>query len=166
MFVLGHVGIGSRLLFGLRRRLPRWPLYLGCVLPDLIDKPIYYLGGRSMLISGTRTVGHTGIFFLVLLIAAFIVRRAWLWAIVAGVATHLFLDVAGELVIGTDPDASIWIALFFPAYGVRFPVAHFHSLLEHLEISAQNAYVVGGEIVGGLILLRSWLRRRRELQSS
>jgi len=26
----------------LRRRLPSWPLYFGCLLPDLIDKPLYY----------------------------------------------------------------------------------------------------------------------------
>ena len=43
MFVLGHVGIGTRVLGGLRQRLPaRW-LILGCLLPDLIDKPLFYL---------------------------------------------------------------------------------------------------------------------------
>ena len=160
MFVLGHLGIGSRLLFGLRRRLPPWPLYLGCLLPDLIDKPLFYgLRGVWPLITGTRSFGHAGLFLLALLLGAALLRRPWAWATAAGVATHFALDIAGELVTGADPDSSIWLAVFFPAYGVRFPLAHFTSLLEHLRVSAQSGYVVAGEILGGLILLNA--RRQR-----
>ncbi len=160
MFVLGHLGIGSRLLFKLRRKLPPKWLYLGCLLPDLIDKPLYYgLHGVWPLITGTRSFGHAGLFLLTLLLAAAIARRPWAWAIAAGVATHFALDIAGELVTGAEPDSSIWLAVFFPALGVRFPVAHFTSLLEHLGVSVQSGYVVAGEILGGLILLRA--RRQR-----
>ena len=165
MFVLGHLGIGSRLLFGLRRRLPAWPLYLGCLLPDLIDKPLYYgllaLHRLPPLISGTRTFGHTGIFLLLVALAAALGRRAWLRAIAAGVATHFALDIAGELVTGADPESSIWLAIFFPAEGLRFPLAHFTSLAEHLALSAQSAYVVVGEVIGGAILLHAVWRRRQ-----
>ena len=77
MFVLGHLGIGSRLLFSLRTRLPAGWLYLGCLLPDLIDKPLFYVPLLVMhqqlpLITGTRTFGHTGLFLLawLLLLAA------------------------------------------------------------------------------------------------
>ena len=162
MFVLGHVGIGTRMLGPLRKRLPFWPLVVGCLLPDLIDKPLYY---ALPLFPGTRSIGHTGIFFLALLLAAAIARRPWLWAVFAGVATHLALDIAGEIVTGGDPSSSIWLALFWPAFGARWPVAHFNSLLEHLAVTAQNAYNLVGEIVGGAILLHAWWRRRRERQS-
>lgn len=169
MFVLGHLGVGSRLLFGLRRRLPAWPLYLGCLLPDLIDKPLYYallaLHRLPPLISGTRSFGHTGIFLLLVLLAAAVLKRPGVSALAAGVSTHFALDIAGELVTGADPESSIWIAFFFPAYGARFPLAHFTSLAEHIALSAQSGYVVAGEIIGGAILLHAVWRRRSQPES-
>lgn len=164
MLVLGHVGIGTRLLLGLRRKLPWWPLVAGCLLPDLIDKPLFY-GLRALhrlppLISGTRTFGHTGLLFLLVLLCAALVRRPWLWALAAGMATHLCLDILGELIIGAEPDTSIGYAILFPLRGVRFPVAHFDTVVQQLKLNAENLYVVVGEIAGGAILLRAYLRRR------
>lgn len=166
MFVLGHLGIGSRMLGPLRRRLP-WPwLFFGCVLPDLIDKPLFYAllwsrGHPDAFISGTRTFGHTGLFLLLLTALAALFRSRALWAVAAGVLTHLLLDGLGELFITPPDDAHFLIALSFPWYGVRFPVAHFDSLYEHLRIGAQSAYNIVGEVLGGAILLRVWLLRRR-----
>jgi hypothetical protein len=170
LFVLGHLGIGSRMLLRLRRRLPVAPLFLGCLLPDLIDKPLFYglvllRGAPGGLITGTRSFGHTGLFFLSILLAAAVARRPAMWALVAGMATHLALDIGGELAAGADPASSIWLAIFFPALGWRFPLAHFGSLLEHLIVSAQSAYVILGELVGGAILIAAWLRRRRTQSS-
>jgi hypothetical protein len=160
-----------------RERLPALPLFFGCVLPDLIDKPLFYgllavRGHVEGLITGTRTFGHTGLFLLALSAAAALVRprgaekksffSAPLAAVAVGVATHLLLDIGGELFGGAQPDTSIWPAIFFPALGVRFPVAHFGSLLEHLQITAQSAYVLAGEAIGGAILLRAWLLRKRQ----
>jgi hypothetical protein len=170
LFVFGHVGIGTRLLGKWRHRLPaRW-LILGCLLPDLIDKPLFYgllwlRGHPDPLISGSRSVGHTGLFLVSLLAFALLSRRAAAWAVVAGVATHLALDIAGELVVGSRPEASIWLAILFPLMGFRFPQAQFHDLLEHLRLSAENAYVVAGEMVGGAILLVSWWKRRKRQSS-
>jgi hypothetical protein len=170
LFVLGHVGIGPRLLFGLQRRLPaRW-LIAGCLLPDLIDKPLFYAllwtrGTPHPLITGSRSIGHSGLFLIVLALAALISRRAEAWALAAGVVTHLLLDVGGELLTGARSDSSIWIAILFPALGWRFPVAHFDTLLEHLRLSAESLYVLAGEIVGGALLLRA-SRARRKTQSS
>src|SRR3954470_19039355 len=101
MFVLGHVGIGPRLLFGLRQRLPAGWLALGCVLPDLIDKPLFYgllwtEGHADALIAGSRSIGHSGVFFLLLLAVALLARSRLLQALCAGVATHLALDIVGE----------------------------------------------------------------------
>jgi hypothetical protein len=166
VFVLGHVGIGTRMLLGLRQRLPaRW-LIAGCLLPDLIDKPLFYVllwtrGTADPLISGSRSVGHSGLFFLAVLAVALIWRRPAAWALAAGVATHLLLDIGGELITGSRPEASIWIAILFPALGWRFPIAHFTTLSEHLRLTAENLYVVAGEIAGGAILLRSVLARRK-----
>ena len=147
------------MLFGLRRRLPPWPLYLGCLLPDLIDKPLFYLFGPTALISGTRTFGHTGLFLLAWLLAAALLRRPWAWAVFAGICTHFALDIAGELLTGAEPGSSIWLAIFFPAQGPHFPVAHFTTLIEHLELSAQDWYVIAGEVGGAAILLHARFRR-------
>ncbi len=165
MFLLGHVGIGTRMLGPLRRRLPARPLILGCLLPDLIDKPLYYLLPGNPLILGSRTFGHTGLFLLALLVLALLVRGPWTWALFAGVATHLLLDIGGELFTGADLESSIWRAVFWPALGA-FPVAHFETLLEHLRLSAHSAWVWAGEIIGGAILFVAWLSRRRARQSS
>src|SRR5437868_4741138 len=149
----------------LRQRLPLRALILGCLLPDLIDKPLYYGLGPGPLLTGSRTFGHTGLFLLALLVAAVIVRRSVLWALFAGVATHLFLDVAGELVTGADPETSIRLAICWPAFGGRFPLAHFETLVEHLRLTAQSAWVWTGEIAGAAILLDAWWRRHRADQS-
>jgi hypothetical protein len=164
VFVLGHVGIGSRMLGPLRRLLPAGWIVFGCLLPDLIDKPLFYgllwaRGHADALFTGTRTIGHTGLFLLALVAAAAATRSRAVWAVAAGVATHLLLDMGGELIAGADAESSIWLAIFFPRFGRRFPEAHFDSLYQHLKISAQSAYVIAGEILGGGILLRAWLRR-------
>src|SRR6267378_2874980 len=73
MFPLGHVGIGTHLIpRRLREGLPwRW-LALGCLLPDLIDKPIWIgaqaLGVESRLFDTARMIGHTA--FLLAAVAA------------------------------------------------------------------------------------------------
>ena len=170
MFVLGHVGVGTRLLGALRHRLPaRW-LIVGCLLPDLIDKPLYYglLWGRGYVdpvIVGSRSIGHTGIFLVALLAGALLSRNAAAWALFAGVLTHLLLDIGGEIATGADPERSIWLAVLFPLLGWRFPKARFSGILEHLRISAENAYVVAGEVVGGAILLSAWWKRRKAQSS-
>jgi hypothetical protein len=172
LFVLGHLAIGSRMLGGLRARLPARALYLGCFLPDMIDKPLFYgvllaRGRAGELISGTRTFGHTGLFLLAVCAAAALWRSRALWAIAAGIATHLFLDNLGDYIgFGPPPlERSSLLALLFPALGVRFPVVRFDSLVDHLLANAHSAYVIAGELIGGAILLRAW-RLRRRVQSS
>jgi hypothetical protein len=164
VFLFGHAGLGPRLVWPWRARLPLLWLTFGCLLPDLIDKPLFYFllwtrGRPSELFSGSRTIGHTGLFLFSWFALALLSKRPAIWAIAAGIATHLLLDIGGELLTGADAETSIWLAIFYPLYG-RFPVAHFGSLLEHLRLSAKSAYVIAGEIVGGGILLRDYLRRR------
>jgi hypothetical protein len=176
MFVLGHTVVGPSLVRLVKPRLPLKWLVLGGALPDLVDKPLYYAlvvatgrrGAELGLISGTRTFGHTGI-ALLLLTAIALVRRSAAWAAVAfGVASHLLLDNIGDLVMrvvaGPPPDdgPSAIHALLFPLLGVKFPVSPFQSLGEHL-LSASRAYVLFGEILGAVLLVR-WLYRRRYLK--
>ena len=144
---------------------------LGCLLPDILDKPLFYgllwsRGHPDSLIAGSRSIGHSGLFLAGLLVLALVSRCAGAWAIFAGVATHLLLDLGGELITGASPDSSIWLAILFPLLGWRFPKAQFQSLLEHLRLSAENLYLLAGEILGGAILLSAWWKRRRTPQSS
>src|SRR4051812_43796707 len=67
MFALGHVGIGRRLVPRYRAftARERWIFALGALLPDLIDKPLYYIpswitgkrGAELGLIAGTHSFG-------------------------------------------------------------------------------------------------------------
>jgi hypothetical protein len=150
------------MLLGWRRLLPERWLYLGCLLPDLIDKPLYYLLGPTSLLSGTRTFGHTGLFLLAWILLALFLRRPWCTALAAGIATHFVLDIAGELFTGVDPESSIWLAIFYPAWG-RFPQARFANLWEHLFMTSQRLFVVAGEVIGGALLVYSRLKRKTAL---
>src|SRR5216683_3336115 len=106
MFPLGHVGIGLRLIPARLRSRMRWGwLALGCVLPDLIDKPLW-LAARGIagdplqlgLASGTRLFGHTLLLVAALAIAGRSLRSVTLQALSLGALTHLLLDLAGDLV--------------------------------------------------------------------
>lgn len=170
MFVLGHLGIGPRLLGPLRARLPAVWLALGCLAPDLLDKPLFYglllwNGAITAPIRGTRSFGHSLAVMLLLALAALWARRRWLSAVAAGVATHLALDLAGELFAGANPESSIWLALLWPLYGWSFPLARWTTPREHFQIAFESAWVVGGEVVGAALLAFGWISARRRQAS-
>jgi len=175
MFILGHVGIGSRLgtLLPSVRAAPRrgW-LILGTLLPDLIDKPLYYglplLTGSDEgggLISCTRTVGHSALFAALLWLAVRALgRRAEALALLVGMATHWLLDLGGDVsgylthALGVTSKPAGWSslkALLFPLVGGHFAVMPFHSAREHL-VSLAQVYTLLGEAVGAVLLLTAW----------
>jgi len=88
VFPLGHVGIGTHLIpRRVRERLPwRW-LALGCLLPDVIDKPIWivtqWLGVESRLFDTARMVGHTAFLLAAVAMAARVLRSPRLVALPA-----------------------------------------------------------------------------------
>src|SRR5687767_3274929 len=98
MFVFGHLGIGKTIADPTLRRysLPLAPLFIGSLLPDLIDKPLYYglvaltgkRGAELELIHGTRTFGHTALLLLLILMW----KRPVVRALALGVLTHIALD--------------------------------------------------------------------------
>jgi hypothetical protein len=175
MFILGHVGIGSRLGAlvpgaGAAKVAP-WLLF-GTLLPDLIDKPLYYglafasdaRGADLGLISCTRTIGHSALFavFLWLVLAATGRRRAGL-ALFVGMATHWLLDFGGDAAGFLFFRAGLawrplgWSslrALVFPLAGRHFAVMPFHTMKDHIRGLGQ-IYTITGELVGGALLLMS-----------
>jgi LexA-binding, inner membrane-associated putative hydrolase len=145
----------------------RW-LVLGGLLPDLIDKPLYYSlviathkrGEALGLISGTRTFGHTGL-FLLLFVGLWAWRRSPALAAIAwGIASHLLLDNIGDL-FGEHIGPTAFDALMFPLFGPHFPIAFFKNLREHLS-SVRNYYVAAGEIAGFIILVWTALKPRKD----
>lgn len=168
MFVLGHLGIGSFLAARrVRTEQLAWLLF-GMLLPDAIDKPLYYAlvlatgqrGADLGLISGTRTFGHTVLFAVLLWVA--LPRRIGT-PLFIGIGTHLVLDqlgdVAGALIpaLGTHGRPGTINAILFPLLGPHFPVSPYRSALEHAE-SLANGYLVAGEIVGAVLLVWQWQR--------
>jgi hypothetical protein len=168
VFPIGHTVLGKNLARALRPRLALAPLLVGTLLPDLIDKPLYYglvaatgrRGAELGLVSGTRTFGHTGI-LLLLLVALAVVRRSRTWEALAwGVATHDLFDL-GDL-LNPGPGPSGLSALLFPLLGLHFPVARSHSFGEHL-LRIRELWPFVGEAAGLAVLGRElllWRRRR------
>ena len=158
MYPLGHVGLGVHLIPArVRRTLPlRW-LALGCLLPDLIDKPAWLLlraahaGG-----GGTRLFGHTLLFCTALGLLARVTGRPWLRALCAGALTHVLLDVAGEVLSGMPALWTGW--LFWPLSGARFPV---EANLLAGPLAERSIYLLA-EAAGALLLARDGWRWRRE----
>jgi hypothetical protein len=166
MFVLGHLGIGSWIAARRVRAQQLGWLLFGTLLPDLIDKPLYYglslatgRHGRELgLISGTRTFGHT----LLLVAALWILlpRRAGT-PLALGMITHLGLDELGDLLglvfpaLRTHSSPGTLNAILFPFLGLQFPSSPYRTALEHLS-SLKNLYVVFGEIAGAALLAWQW----------
>lgn len=144
MFIFGHLGLGAQLVRLIRKNLPWLWLYFGCALPDLIDKPTYYvlslLTGRSGaelgLICGSRTLAHTALFALILLVLAFWRKSTFWMAVTLGDMSHLLLDVVSDhLRAGghVSDESRFERALWWPFHGWQFPVYPFSGLGDHLH---------------------------------
>lgn len=154
MFALGHLGIGKKLAARPFRRfsvVEKRAFFVGALLPDLIDKPLYYIpawltgrhGASAGILSGTHLFAHTGLFLLVLTVAWLITRSRPLEALVLGVATHFVLDFVG---LSMNLATLLW-----PLLGWRFPTYPFRSLGEHLG-TIFNPITFIGEVLGAAIL--------------
>jgi hypothetical protein len=164
MFALGHLGIGKRLAARPYRRFSRLDkrvFFVGALLPDLVDKPLYYVpawltgrrGAEAGILSGTHLFAHTGLFLLVLTTAALITRSRPLRALAIGVTTHLILDVVGL--------SLSWKTLLWPLFGWHFPAYPFASLSEHLGTILHPITLIG-ELLGAAILWADYRRKRRQ----
>ncbi len=162
MFFFGHLGLGQAIAARPYRGFSvaeRRAFFVGALLPDLIDKPLFYIpfwlsgrrGADAGILSGTHLFAHTAVFLLVLALAARIRRSARLRALAIGVATHFVLDGVGlSMNLGT---------LLWPLFGWRFPVYPFRNLGQHLW-TVMNPITLAGELLGAAVLLWSWRRTR------
>jgi hypothetical protein len=162
MLVFGHLGFGHQLVAPWHRRLPAWPLAIGMLLPDLIDKPLYY-AGISDFITSTRTFGHTGLLCLAMFGLSYLLRKRILTALALGMATHLLLDFVMDRLSGNGPSSTL-IAVAWPLRGWQFAV-YDHMTFEAFVGSLLNPLVIVTEILGmGLLAWALW-RVRRPLTS-
>jgi hypothetical protein len=157
VLLFGHIGCGHGLVTPWRRTLPFWGVTLGALLPDLIDKALYY-GAHGHLVTTTRTFGHTGI---ALAIAwALAPRGGAMIGLAAGATTHVVLDLGMDLLApASRATSSAWIALTWPLHGFAFPAEPYTNLSSHLGLLLGDPRVVVSEIVG--VALTVWALRRR-----
>lgn len=162
MFILGHLVIGSRFanpftfkkttnpIFEPNQKRLRNALLIGLLLPDLIDKPLYYgfLKDHSIgMVVSTRTFGHTLLLCLTVALSAKIFRSRVLTFLAWGCGIHLFLDHGWDF-LGTVFDSlgffgdtphwedfaffsDRWAGLLWPLLGFRFPHPAFDNIYEH-----------------------------------
>jgi hypothetical protein len=163
VFALGHLGLGKKIALRAYRRFSRGEkgaFCVGALLPDLFDKPLFYIpfwltgrrGAEAGILSGTHLFAHTGLFLLALLLAALVTRSGPVRAIAIGVATHLALDcVALSMGLGT---------LLWPLFGWHFPTFPFRGLGQHLA-TILSPITLAGELLGAAILWWDWRKARQ-----
>jgi hypothetical protein len=162
MFALGHLGLGKKLAAWPYRRfspVERRAFFLGALLPDVIDKPLFYIplwltgrrGAAAGLLSGTHLFAHTCLFLIALGLAALLTRSLPLRAVAIGVATHFVLDCVG-LSMGRG-------TLLWPLFGWHFPTYPFSNLGQHLA-TVLNPVTLAGELLGAAILLWDYRKAR------
>lgn len=155
MFVLGHIGIGRALSGPKARALPVAVFCLGAMLPDVIDKPLYY-AHLSEFVSCTRTFGHTGLFAVAVAAVAFVTRSRSGIALAIGTATHPALDAFLDFF--SPGPSSTWIAFSWPFLHQRFSSYLFETPLDQLMALAR-VQVIACELIGGWLLWREYRRR-------
>jgi hypothetical protein len=160
MFVFGHIGIGRKLASPWSRDLPHVPLIAGMLLPDLIDKPLYYARLWDY-VSCTRTFGHTGLLLLLLLLCGYLLRSRALLALGLGDATHLLLDWVIDG-FGHAYGSSTWMAFTWPILYGEFAY-YFSSLPTHAG-SFLIRPVVATEVIG--LALIAWDFARQKLSGA
>jgi len=139
-------GLKSTVISGwinLAKRIDIRILFIGSLLPDIIDKPI----GITLLSNG-RVFSHTLLFLLILLFGGlflyFIKKRNWLLLISYGVFTHLLFDAMWQ-----TPKT-----LFWPLFGLTFDrMDTSYWIPDMLRALIANPVVIVPELVGLIIIL-------------
>ena len=167
MYPLGHLGIGTWILPARIRQALSWPWFaFGCLLPDLIDKPIFlaarlarHAGPINLaVLHNSRLFGHS-LFLLGLLVlgAAAFPRAQWARAVAWGVATHLVLDLVPDLISGSRIAWPTW--LVWPIFRWGFPFDGQRIVVAGLDF--EGVVYLAGEVAGVALLAVEYARRRR-----
>lgn len=167
MWLFGHLGLGSQIARPLGKKLPLAWILIGTLLPDLIDKPLYYvikpLFGFE-LISCSRTFGHTAILIIFFALLSWILHSRAIAGLSLGMATHILLDGVADSILGLPMhESSAALAALYPIYKTHFAAMPFDTFGDHLK-SGSAPVVWVAEIVGAFLLFREWRRRRYGLQ--
>jgi hypothetical protein len=171
MIFFGHLGIGDAMTAPVRRGLPRGWVLAGTVLPDLIDKPLYYAvaaatgrhGAELGILRGTRGFGHTWALAALVWVVGHARGSDKLRALALGMATHSPLDFVADWAMWGWSGAFHGCVAFWPLTGWRFPLADL-GLVAHLGAEFRP-FLLGAEAVGILLLLRAHFAARRERAS-
>ena len=171
----GAVGTPSRLpgqtlslLAHQVRQVPSWlatlgkavdirVLFIGSLLPDIIDKPLGHLFFRETLSNG-RIFGHTLLFFIIIAMAGLYLYRSrsqlWLSVIAFGTLLHLILDQMWR-----TPQTLLW-----PVFGFAFPREDMTGWVQDtLQALLNNPVVYIPELMGAdIIVLFGWFLLRRK----
>jgi hypothetical protein len=177
LFIFGHLGFGSAIAtpFVRDRKFPWKPFWIGCLLPDLIDKPLYYLGSSFIpWVTGTRTIGHSllleGVLALILGVAFRKPREGQ--ALFAGALMHLGLDIIHDITqawfgSGTQDwfpflESRQWASVLFPIFGMNyFPIYPFKDgVREHLGVQLLFSRLAV-EVIGFFLFLRQFLKLKK-----
>lgn len=164
MLVFGHLGIGLWLVKKSPSRLvgttavSKFSVFAGALLPDLIDKPVYYTLAWSLQKSGleigilgsTRTFGHTFLFFLILLSFSYLKKSPLLRGVALGVLSHFVLDFV------IDPKAAV--SVLWPTLGWQFPPVPFRAIHTHI-LSTLRPSVILCELLGLFLFIQEWKKR-------
>jgi hypothetical protein len=158
----GHIGFGHGLVTPWRRDMTFWMVTLGALLPDILDKSLYYFSSGH-LVATTRTFGHTGA--AVLLCWALAYRYRWLVGLAAGATTHVSLDLALDRLspVGRAMN-SAWIAFTWPVHGLDFPHEEYTRIGAHLGDLLGDWRIVVCEVLG--VALTYWALGRRGLYAT
>jgi membrane-bound metal-dependent hydrolase YbcI (DUF457 family) len=144
MYPLAHMGIPMLPFAITGRKVEGWYLiFLGGLLPDLIDKP---LGHLLLPENNGRIFAHTLLLCITLFTLGLVNSRAMLVAY--GVAFHLLLDT-----MFMDPSTALW-----PLMG-GFPTTDFE-LVRWFQI-LKDPEVIAYEVVGLACLAAYLVRTRR-----
>ena len=174
MFLFGHLGIGSEIVRPFSRGLPLLWVLVGTLVPDLIDKPIYYglkwttglAGSELFLVHGTRSFGHTGVFTLLLALLAFISRSKKLAALSLGSLSHLLLDAFSFYLPhylqdeGQLGEVFFAIPILWPLRGWEFPITPYSSLFEQLSQVKSPLTIIFEAFGACILMMRSKLAMR------
>ena len=137
----------TSILSRLAERIDLRLLFVGSLLPDIVDKPLGHIIFRDVFSNG-RVLSHTLLFLIIVTLAGLWLHRRyaknWLLVLAFGILTHLICDQMWR-----SPRTLLW-----PIYGFSFErmdLTHWVSnLLYALQTSAQ-VYVP--ELVGLVILV-------------
>ncbi len=151
MLAFGHMGFGALMVRPFKNQIKVSPAFLvGCLLPDILDKPLFYLFQSHVL--GTRSYGHTFLFLLFWVVYGFYSKSLFFAALAYGVFTHLVLDYAGDAIFSSDRVVFNNRIFFWPIRGLKFPETIY--LTFHEQISRfSNNYTFWTELIGFILLV-------------